>query len=511
MERVSDRHTGDLDGRLTPLSFARAVTVAVVVAPESAALTATQHTAWMTVNLLARCEGVIAAVRIACPDGVALTDQVVPGASPGARLVDALLIGGRGVGAVPVAAAEAGEQADITLVIGSGASPAAASSRSSGRERVRYVCGDGWWGGVDDAPMTIAGASPLPFGPYIGACLAVGETFLTARLPHHVTKPSGRYGWDAWSQQATTAPDTTAPDVESDLDLTGTVLAGVGAVGTAWVHTIWAVPGLRGTVELVDDDREGVATTNLNRCPLFGADSLGQPKAKEAARICADGTIAWKPRRGRFQDSPGHPTLLISAVDTNRAREALQQQYVPRILSASTSDVRAEVLRIGPPGIGACLRCYNPPEALIADDDLRQRALAAGSAALDALAAEVGVERTDVERELNRSRCSEVGDRLLTVLRRDHPLAEPRFAVGFTSALAGTLLAAETVKVLMNAPMMPRDPQCNNVTFQFLKPQSTVNEARRLHAEPGCPACSSTNAATAVWQDRVDRLAHGVV
>lgn len=509
MERVSDRHTGDLAGRLTPLSSARAVTVAVAVAPESAALTATQHTAWMTVNLLARCEGVIAAVQIACPDGVALTDRVVPGACPGSWLGDALLTGARSVGVVPVALIEAGQQADITLVIGSGASPATASTGSSGPERVRYVCADGWWGGVDDAPMTIAGVSPLPFGPYIGACLAVGETFLLARLPHHVTPPSGRYGWDAWSEQATTAPDTAAPDLEPDLDLTGTVLAGVGAVGTTWVHALWAVPGLRGTVELVDDDREGVATTNLNRCPLFGADSLGRPKAGEAARICADGTITWKPRRGRFQDSPGHPTLLISAVDTNRAREALQQQYVPRILSASTSDVRAEVLRIGPPGIGACLRCYNPPEALIADDDLRRRALAAGPAALDALAAEVGVDRTDIERELNRSRCSEVGDRLLTVLRRDHPLAEPRFAVGFASALAGTLLAAETVKTQMKAPMQPSDRRCNNVTFQFLKPQSTVNEARRLHAEPGCPACSPTNAATALWRDRANRLDPG--
>jgi len=46
-----------------------------------------------------------------------------------------------------------------------------------------------------------------------------------------------------------------------------------------------------------------------------------------------------------------------SPLDTNRARQALQGHYSPLILSASTFDLRAEVLRAGPPGLGACLRC----------------------------------------------------------------------------------------------------------------------------------------------------------
>lgn len=89
-------------------------------------------------------------------------------------------------------------------------------------------------------------------------------------------------------------------------------------------------------------------------------------------------------RRGRFQDSPDIPTLLVAAVDTNRAREALQQRYPPRIISASTRDLRAEVLRVGPPGIGACLRCYNTPEPITADETLRQHALSNGEAAIEA-------------------------------------------------------------------------------------------------------------------------------
>ncbi|MBB3750815.1 hypothetical protein FHT44_003310 [Mycolicibacterium sp. BK634] len=355
-------------------------------------------------------------------------------------------------------------------------------------------------------PIAIEGASPLPFGPYVAACLVVAETFLAARLPRHIPYPAASYGWDAWSQQHGNAPDTTAPDTCAGLDLTGTSLAGVGAVGTTWVQTLWAVPGLRGIVELVDDDREGVTKTNLNRCPLFGSMSLGKPKAQEAARISAVSSITWKPQLGRFQDSPGQPTLLISAVDTNRAREALQNQYVPRILSASTSDLRAEALRGGPPSVGACLRCHNPPEPLIADDTLRERAIAAGTETLDALANELAVERHVIEEALNRPACGEVGDRLLAALRRDHSAPEPRFAVGFTSAFAGTLLAAETIKLLLEAPMSADNPQHNNVTFQFLRPRSPINETRELGADPSCPACASTNPGSAVWHNRIQRL-----
>jgi hypothetical protein len=56
MDRISNRYAGDLNGQLTPFDSARQATLAVVIAPASAALTSTQHTAWMAINLLARCE-----------------------------------------------------------------------------------------------------------------------------------------------------------------------------------------------------------------------------------------------------------------------------------------------------------------------------------------------------------------------------------------------------------------------------------------------------------------------
>lgn len=506
MEHLSDRHAGDLNGQLTPFAAARQVTVAVVVTPASAALTSTQHTAWMTINLLARSVGVIGAVHLVCPPQIPVADNVIPLAPRGGPLRDALLVGAQALDAVPVVLAQPGHHADVTIVAGAGESPATAAAEPGRPQHTRYVFGNGWWGGVSDTPMSVDGTSRLPFGPYLAACLVVAEVFLDVRLPAHVPRASGSYGWDAWSQRHSAQPGPATPTHCGDLDLSGTTLAGVGAVGSTWVHTLWATPGLRGAVALVDDDQAGVTTTNLNRCPLFGQDSIGKPKAEEAAHITADSAITWQPRHGRFQDSSDMHTLLVSAVDTNRAREALQQHYPPGILSASTRDLRAEVLRVGPPSIGACLRCYNTPEPIIADDTLRQHALSTGAANLEELASDLDLDCEAVDQWLNRGDCSEVGDRLLAALRRDHPDAAPRFAVGFTSVFAGTLLAAETVKIHMKVPMVPNDSSLNNTTFQFLKPRSPVNEPRVLRADPSCPACSPTNVATSVWRNRIQQL-----
>jgi len=500
VERVSDRHEGDLRGRLEPFSQVRSVAVAVVVAPGTARVAATQHTAWMLVNLLARAVGVVDTVRVVCPSGVPLAGRVVPLAPRDVCLDEAIVRGGQAIGGVPVQHAPAPVGTDTVLVVGT------VAYRCDDHPYLRFVSGHGWWGGVSGRPIPCPGGhTDLPFGPYVGASLAVGEVYLRARLPRHVIRPGETYGWDCWAQTLATQPAPSAPADVAGLDLSGTGLAGTGAVGSMWVHGLWATPGLTGDVWLADADRKGVTTTNLNRCPIFGRASLTLPKAPEAARIAADSTIAWHPHHGRFEDLGIPPTLLVSAVDTNRARQALQSHYPPLIVSASTLDLRAEVLRAGPPGRGACLRCYNPPEAFLGDDELRARAREGGPQVIRALATDAGVTEADVQHWLDRGECGEVGTRLLDTLRRQHPEPPARFAVGFTSAMAGIMLVTETVKVQLSQPMATQVPGANNATFQFLRPTASVNAPGPLARDPQCPACAPNNPATRIWQARLDR------
>jgi hypothetical protein len=65
--------------------------------------------------------------------------------------------------------------------------------------------------------------------------------------------------------------------------------------------------------------------------------------------------------------------MLLSAVDTNASRRAIQGLYPPRLLSASTHDMRAELLRCDPRAQTACIHCYNPVRDGTSDDQLRRR------------------------------------------------------------------------------------------------------------------------------------------
>ncbi|MGH3405392.1 MAG: ThiF family adenylyltransferase [Streptosporangiaceae bacterium] len=498
MERISDRHEGDLGGRLEPFGKARRVAVTVVAAPGTAHLAAAQHTAWMLVNMLARAVGIVTVVRVTCPPLVPVAGRVIPLAGRDLPLREALVAGGQAIGTVPVKAA-GHPQAGDTVIITCGAHPDAAQWPGA-----RYAAGHGWWGGVSSQPLLVGDpASSLPFGPYVAAALAAAEVYLRARFPVSAYGAAAQaVGWDCWTQALTPSPAPGAPATIPDVDMSGIALAGAGAVGTVWIHAIWATPGVRGSVLIADADKAGVTNSNLNRCPLFGAASLGEPKATEAARICHDATVTWDPRKARFEDLGTTPSILVSAVDTNRAREALQGRYPPRILSASTRDLRAETLRAGPPGQGACLRCYNPPEPLPADDDLRAQVRAGGVPAIRALAEQADVSEAAIRRWLDQPGCDEVSDRLLATLRSDAPEPPPRFAAGFTSVMAGTMLAAETIKLLLGQPLSPHIPSANNVTFQFLKPAAITNAARILARDPACPACPPTGAATLRWQHR---------
>ncbi|MFD3840254.1 ThiF family adenylyltransferase [Streptomyces sp. NPDC058642] len=502
MENISDRHEGDLQGQLTAFTDLQPVAVAVVLDPRSAHLPGHQHTAWMLVNLLTRAVGVVSAVHLVCPSGVPLAGRTVPLAPRDASLPQALLQGAEAIGAIPVSPAAGTQHADITLIVGDG--------DRAGHPRTRFVAGYGWWGGVSSRPLPVSdtyASSALPFGPYLSACLAAAEVFLAVRLPGYHAG-TATYGWDSWDQSAQPAPAPGAPAGLEHLDLSGTALAGVGAVGSAWIHALWASPGLTGEVLLSDADPKGVTLTNLNRCTLFGRRDLGRFKATSAAQTAADTTILWRPHNTRFEQLGVTPNLLVSAVDTNRARAELQNRYAPMALSASTLDLRAETLRVARPAIDACLRCYNPPEILTVDDELRTRTRAGGPAAVKALADETDVSQDEVRRWLARGECGEVGTRLLESLRSHDEPPLSRFAVGFTSVMAGTLLATETAKTLTGQPMRPSSPAHTNLTFQFLNPTATVNATGRLARDPRCPACSPTHPAMNTWRHRAESAIH---
>jgi molybdopterin/thiamine biosynthesis adenylyltransferase len=491
-EQVSNRHEGDLGGVFLPFGEASKLELTVMVDPQSAGLASVQHTAWMLVNLLVRLEGIVQQIHVISP-GVPLHGRIVPLAPRHLDLQTALIEGARAVDVVP--ADEKGPSGRI-LVVGDGNAWEEAADL--------YVLGNGWCGGICTSPIAsdyFGARSLLPFGPYTAACIAAAEVFKAVRMNPENYRAVRSVFYSLWRHRASAVPMLDGPPaIEIAVDA---ALAGVGAVGSAFLHALWACDGIQGSILLADNDKKGLDRTNLNRYVLFGSESVGSAKATEAARMAADATISWQPHDTAIEGLANLPPRVVSAVDTNQSRQAIQNRYPPRILSGSTLDLRAEVLRCGPPGVGACLRCYNPPEKIPADEDLRSQLRSASDEKLVELANAAGISIEDANEWARTGQCGLAGERLLPYLRPSP--ASPMFAVGFVSAMAGTMLSAEFIKDHLegNGPLSGSTPR---VTFQFHSPLANANRASGYSRDPACPMCDPTTIPTQKWRQRFDQL-----
>ena len=487
MTEMGSRHAGDLEGQLVAMREVTVKTVRVVVEPAHADSIAVQHTAWMLVNLLVRQIGVVERVIIDCPPQAALHPNVIPPIADEQRTLQTALL----AAACAVGGAEVSDEgvADRILVVGPG------GVRADGLR----VFGHGWWGGFSWGGIESSSSSDLPFGPYLAACLAAGQVFTDARLGPERRWPRDDLFLSAWTLAAGPNRDDSGPAAVAARVVA--TLAGVGAVGSTWVHALWACPGLRGEVTLADPDEHGIETTNLNRYPLFGHASLGHRKASEAARLARSASIEWHPIDDGIETVPSEPEkMLVSAVDTDGARRVVQRRYPARLLGASTQDLRAELLRAGPPGVGACLQCDAREEHGESDDQLRARLTKEGPS--PELAAAAGVSLEELEGWQKHGGCGQVEARVLGAVRAGAQEPE-RFAVGFVSVLAGTLLAAQTVKeVIGGAPALT--DEVNRAVFQFFRPWARSNGVRPHARRPTCPACPPGTQATAIWRSRYD-------
>jgi hypothetical protein len=441
----------------------------------------------MLINLLARLEHVVNVVELNCPAQVPLQDQVVPLAQSdhlGTRLFDAAAE----IDVVPVQEKVGGE-CDLELVVGIG----------EARPEAPRVVGNGWIGGLVEGPLISGVTSELPVGPYLAACFAAGYVFSRARL-HEIELQPVLYC--AWREQVVDGLDAVGPD-RVRLDLPDSALAGVGAVGAAFLHALWAWPDLTGKLLIADNDAKGIDATNLNRTITFARRHVGHPKASTAHAILSGGALELDSEDKSIRELDPLPPVLVSAVDTNRSRRTIQQAYPARLFSASTRDLRAEVLRCGPPGQGPCLSCFNEPERLIPDDELHRRLRAASAEELAGLAKEAGVSLTDAKLFQERGGCAEAGARLISQLRDEE--APTEFAVGFVSALAGALLAGELVKESLGAHG-PLDADYPRAAVQFFNPAASTG-ASRFRRQPDCPMCDPAEPAAEIWAERFGAFA----
>lgn len=483
---VSNRHEADLGGRFLPFGETEQASVTIVVSPDAAHSARVQHTAWMLLNLLSRQQGVVSKIGLLCPQGVAQAGRVIPLADGQLDLRSALIAGNEAIGVVPAAP---DQHLGKLLVVG---------ATSPVESAWLYVVANGWCGGVSRTASSITGdQSDLPFGPYIAACLAAGEVFKAARLRSGSYSSPDTAFYSAWTRKPSDQYDPSGPhDITLDLKL---ALAGVGAVGCAFLHTLYSCPGVTGNAILADNDEKGVEGSNLNRYVLFGTKSIGVKKATAAATLLKDSAVTFVPYDQPIETVSNIPQTIISAVDKNQSRIAIQNRYPAEILSASTHDLRAEVLRCGPPGTGACLRCYNPPEVAKSDREIALEIDLMSDGQLAAYADRAGRTVVEIRQWAASMKCGMAGEAILKHFRQAPPQRHG-FAVGFVSVMAGTLLAAELLMGDQNVNASIRTG--NRSVFQFWSPKAASNRSSEYVRDPLCSMCQPGTPATRTWSSR---------
>lgn len=252
----------------------------------------------------------------------------------------------------------------------------------------------------------------------------------------------------------------TAQQCESAIDLGDAYLAGAGAIANG---LLWAMEHvkIRGRLTVADDDKVGPG--NLNRQILFEQTDIGLSKAEqlaERARRLVPGLVL-VPEPGRLQslrrDGPWLKRLIV-AVDSRRARRALQNEMPGEVFDASTTDVREVVVHYNrQPTENACLSC------IYARDDAEYTREDHIADHLQVPVAEVRKERISAATaELIAQRFSTVTaaaiegtafDTLFKRLCAEAALSTPEgkrvlAPFAFVSCLAGTLLAIEIIRRL---------------------------------------------------------------
>lgn len=481
LSEISNRHRGDLGGRLSDLRVPGKVVIAA--STEVAANPAAQHLIWMLVNLLSRQTVEIHAVELEIGKNIKPIGRLSPLVPRTDDFLSALHAGIQQINP-GVLVTKVDLKSTVFIRVGPGPLRAADFAIS--------VSSNGWSGGVSREPLTILGRSSNPIGPYIAASLCAGEVFKFVR---GMRPEAGEFVQQLWLDAGTLAISTEAPafvEFPTRFELKPTILAGVGAVANGFLHGLYAAGPVSGQLVMLDNDVEGITHTNLNRYVLFGLYQIAQLKASAASALLSDSGIEtipideswedWISKRRELADE-----IVISAVDRNSARHAIQDALPRLILGASTNEMRAQINLYDVIAETACLKCRNPVESQPSDEQIIADLRALKSSELAQRAKQLEVDPDTLREFLNDplSKCGEISGATLRKFAAETDEAE--WSVGFVSVLAGTLLAAEYLKLNSSANQPSLSVTQNAFRFQFWRPQSaSANRRFGIPADPQC-------------------------
>jgi len=278
------------------------------------------------------------------------------------------------------------------------------------------------------------------------------------------------------------------------LQLPPLYLIGAGAVGQAFAATLVASGELQGYVTVIDGDR--VEGTNLNRYLLAIQGDEKSWKSDLLAKYLRIGgfevysycsnwpNYAYDSARPKQRkdllalEAEYRYGLILSCVDTNRARHAIQRFWPQYLMGASTLGLGLSVAAYDMRSFYECLMCSNPVEPAFPSIEAVASELRELSPQLRRTWAEKrGADLQILEDYLSNPRCGHLGENEIAKFSNEGSGVD--WSVGFVSAAAGILLAAQLVKhSFLGTKAFPSNLG-NTLRFNFLNPCPRWSKHRR--------------------------------
>jgi hypothetical protein len=336
--------------------------------------------------------------------------------------------------------------------------------RSTGDPSWITVNSSGWvarlLSGGDEGRLPWSAGSSNALGALAAACLGAGEAFLVLSGVHRATR-----AWEhSLLEGGTGVPGAFGPGPDlpaTPIELDG-LLVGCGGVANGWADAIRRLPV---SGRLITVDRQALRIENLGPYVLARLMDLGRPKAellKEALERRLDVVShaeEFELFSLRLSFGLALPPLVVGGLDNVETRHSIQRLWPTALVDMAAGGTTAQVLGHMAGGGGQCLlgALTLPLEAERYEDrvseltGLRPERILEGATtpvtAEDVAAAPPGMrEKLDAARRRGQLLCGRITERNLTGEEATEDFAP---AAPFVSALAGTIGAAETMKLLL--------------------------------------------------------------
>ena len=448
----------DLEGKFLDHVPKKSI-LGIKVSKEAAACREGQLLLWMTCNLACRLKNMVDEVEVCVPPGIRISaPRYMPFGASGSNLKtglsDAMNLCARECNVVFVKD-DLRPCLDAAILVG----PNTMTRATAGM--IKNVACDGWLayvGGSKDLFSVPHSDSNNPFGAFAAACIAVGEVFkFTAGLKPDSGAMIDKLCFSTYEPACHSEiwNNLENPPLDNSIDIGQLHVCGAGAVAHAFCQTLFPIGGLKGRLIFIDRSKspacadETIDSTNLARYVMAANCDEGKFKAELLAeRMSATGIQVDFSDEGLEEyvnQNTGSFSNIVSCVDNNHARHAIQDQIPKIVHGGSTEGLRTQVSIYD---LGSkycqCMKCYNPVDNVISDDAVQEKLKKVPEAQRKAIANNKNIDPEKLERYLQNPECGTLGGESIQKFADLDNTKE--FSVNFVSTLTGVLLAAEIVK-----------------------------------------------------------------